>query len=133
VATIVLRLPAVWHDKCHAEGKAWDGLHTLRITIHETDDSMAIQLEGRIAGPWVAELGNAWAEAASRLNSRKLSLNLCDVISVDSGGKQILMSIYAQTGASLIAHNPWTQFLASEVAGNNPDPMEEKSHNVRSA
>jgi hypothetical protein len=129
---IVLQLQTVWHDKCNIEGMAWDGLHTLRITIHETDDSMAIQLEGRVAGPWVAILGNAWAEAASRLNSRKLSLNLCDVISVDSGGKQALRSIYAQTGASFLANSPWTQFLASEVAGNNPAPTEEKPHNVTS-
>jgi hypothetical protein len=125
-------LPAVWYDKCNIEGKAWDGLHTLRITVQETDDSMAIQLEGRIAGPWVAVLGDAWAEAAPRLNSRKLSLNLCDVISVDSGGKQVLRSIYAQTGASLVANSPWTQFLASEMAGNNPAPMEENPHNVTS-
>jgi hypothetical protein len=110
--------PPVWRAKCSIEVKARDGQYTLRITIHETDDSMAIQLEGRIAGPWVAELGQAWAQAALRLNSRKLSLNLCDVTYVDPGGKVVLRNIYAQTGASLVVSNPWTQSLAREIAGN---------------
>jgi len=71
---------------------------------------MVIQFEGRIAGPWVAELGQAWAEAAPRLKSRKLSLNLC--------------------GATLIASNPWTQFLASEIAGDNEDEIEREPLNA---
>jgi len=123
-------LSPVWRSKCYIGGKAWDGQHTLRITIHETDDSMVIQFEGRIAGPWVAELGQAWAEAAPRLKSRKLSLNLCDVTHVDSGGKQVLKRIYAETGATLIASNPWTQFLASEIAGDNEDEIEREPLNA---
>jgi len=72
----------------------------LRITIHETDDAMAITLEGRIAGPWVAELGRAWAEAAPRLSSRKLFLNLRNVTYVDRNGEQALRTIYAATRAT---------------------------------
>jgi hypothetical protein len=102
----------------------------LRITIHETDDAMAIQLEGRIAGPWVAELGHAWAEAAPRLASRKLSLNLRDVTYVDIGGKQVLRNIYAQTGATLLATSPSTQFLAGEIAGNSEDRFEQEQVNA---
>jgi len=82
---------------------------------------MAIQLEGRIAGLWVAELGQAWAQAAPRLNSRKLSINLCDVTHVDRAGKMVLMNIYDQTGASLVVSNSWTQFLAREIARNNDE------------
>jgi hypothetical protein len=96
----------------------------LRITIHETDDAMAIKLEGRIAGPWVAELGRAWAEAAPRLSSRKVSLNLCDVTYVDRNGEQALRNIYAETGATFIATTPSVLFLADEIAGNNPDRIE---------
>jgi anti-anti-sigma regulatory factor len=96
----------------------------LRITIHETDDAMAIKLEGRIAGPWVAELGRAWADAAPRLSSRKLLLNLRDVTYVDMNGEQALRTIYAETGATFIATTPSVLFLADEITGNNPDRIE---------
>jgi anti-anti-sigma regulatory factor len=90
----------------------------LRITIHETEDAMAIKLEGRIAGPWVAELGCAWAEAVPRLSSRKVFIDVCNVTYVDKSGEQALRNIYAQSGASFIATTPAALFLAGEITGN---------------
>lgn len=98
----------------------------LRITIHETDDAMAIKLEGRVAGPWVAELGHAWEEAALHLASRELLLDLCDVTFVDVKGKQVLKNIHSQTGARLVASTQWSHFLAGEVSGHNPGRIEEE-------
>jgi anti-anti-sigma regulatory factor len=77
---------------------------------------MAIKLEGRVAGPWVAELDHAWSEIASRLGSKELSLDLSGVTYADESGKQVLRNIYAQTQAMLVTSTPWTQFLAEEVA-----------------
>ena len=85
---------------------------------------MAIRLEGRIAGPWVAELDHAWEEAAHRLASRKVSLDLCNVTYADVSGKRVLKDIYAQTRARLVANTPMTQFLAEEVTGSNADRTE---------
>jgi anti-anti-sigma regulatory factor len=91
----------------------------LRITIDETNDAMAIKLEGRIAGPWVAELGRAWAEAAPRLSARKVFIDVCNVTYVDKSGEQALRNIYAQTGASFVATTPEVLYLAGEIAGNH--------------
>jgi hypothetical protein len=93
----------------------------LRITIHETDDEMAIRLEGRI--------GHAWAEAAPRLASREVVLDLRDVIFADEKGKQVLKEIHSQTKAKLVADTQWSQFLAGEVSGINPDHLEEEPGN----
>lgn len=95
------------------------GQHTLRITLHETDDAMVIQLEGRVAGLWVDELSRTWLETSPRLASRKLSLDLRNVTYTDVSGKQVLQRIFAQTGARLITGTPWTQYLAEEVIGKN--------------
>jgi hypothetical protein len=112
----------------HALVKAWRGMgqHTLKITIHETDDAMAIQLEGRIAGPWVAELSRTWAEAVPRLSSRKVSIDLCGVTYADVSGKQVLRDIYRQTGANLVANSPWAEYLAEEIANSNTDPINQE-------
>jgi hypothetical protein len=101
----------------------------LRITIHETDDEMAIRLEGRVAGPWVAELGHAWAEAAPRLASRQVVLDLRDVTFADIEGKHVLSDIHSQTRARLVANTQWSQFLAGEISGSHLGQIGEEPGN----
>jgi len=91
----------------------------LRITTQENEKAIEITLEGRIAGPWVAEISRAWMETAPRLASRKLSLDLRNVTYADALGKQALRHIHAQSGAELIVSTPWTQYLAEEIRNNS--------------
>jgi anti-anti-sigma regulatory factor len=91
----------------------------LRITTQEDEQAIEITLEGRIAGPWVAEISRAWRETAPRLASRKLSLDLRNVTYADALGKQALRHIHAQSNAELIVSTPWTQYLADEIRTNN--------------
>ena len=93
----------------------------LRITIHETSETLAVVLEGRLAGAWVAELKRAWTEAAVRVNMRPVSLDLRDVTYADEDGKRVLREIEEQTGAALIANTQWTKHLAAEISGENPN------------
>lgn len=96
----------------------------MRITIQETPEEIEMRLEGRVAGPWAAELGRVWAETAPLLASRKLIIDLHNVTYADASGKQVLRSIYSQTNASLVASTPWTQFLAAEVAANKAEDVD---------
>jgi hypothetical protein len=96
------------------------GRHTLRITVQETDKSIEITLEGRVAGPWVAELSRVWVETAPQLVKKSLSIDLRNVIYADAGGKQLLKDIYSQTRARLIANSPWAQYLAQEIMHSQP-------------
>ena len=87
----------------------------LRITTQKSDTAIEIKLEGRVAGPWVAEISRVWMETAPQLDSRKLLLDLREVTYLDAGGKKVLSDINAQTGAQLIVSTPWTQYLADEI------------------
>jgi anti-anti-sigma factor len=87
----------------------------LRITLHETDNALVIQLEGRIAGPWVEELSRTWQETYSQLPSAQLVLDLCNVTYADSNGIKLLKEIYNQSGARLFGKTPWTQYLVEEA------------------
>lgn len=91
----------------------------LRITIHESTEKLAINLEGRVAGPWAEELEQIWKQAAPRLNSRQVCVDLRNVTWVDSDGKRILREIEQQTGAVLIATTPWTRQLVDEICNRN--------------
>jgi anti-anti-sigma regulatory factor len=87
----------------------------LRITVEENEEAMVVKLEGRIVGPWAAELDRLWEETSPVLASRKLSLDLRETTYADAGGIQVLRAIYSQTEASILTSTPWTQYLAEEV------------------
>jgi anti-anti-sigma regulatory factor len=87
----------------------------LRISIEENIEALEIKLEGRVAGPWAAELGRVWMETAPRLASRKLVLDLSNVTYADAVGTQALSEIYAQTRAEVLAGTVWTQSLAEQI------------------
>jgi anti-anti-sigma regulatory factor len=91
------------------------GQTMLKITVEENSDAMILKLEGRLAGPWAAELDRLWEQTAPSLAERKLSLDLRETTYADAGGLRILKSIYSQTGASILAGTPWTQHLAEKV------------------
>jgi hypothetical protein len=102
--------------------------HLLRITIHEDAEAIGMTLEGRVAGPWLAELSRSWLEIAPRLGDRKFSLDLREVTYSDSGGKELLREIYAQTHAQLRTGTLWAQYLADEIKNAKPDHIEENGH-----
>jgi hypothetical protein len=91
----------------------------LRITVDENPETVVIKLEGRVAGPWAAELGRLWEEKAPTVAKRRLSLDLREITFADAGGMRILKTIYSQTGAAIVTGTPWTQYLAEEVARKN--------------
>lgn len=78
-----------------------------------------IKLEGRVAGPWAAELGRLWEEKAPAVAQKKLSLDLRETTFADAGGIKVLRAIYSQSGAAILSGTPWTEYLAQEVARKN--------------
>lgn len=73
-------------------------------------------LEGRVAGPWVAELNRVWVETAPQLSSKALVIDLRSVTYADTAGTDTLKRIYAHSRAKLLAASPWTEYLAREIS-----------------
>ena len=94
------------------------GRYLLRITAQESETSLELTVEGRLAGPWVAELSRAWTELEPRLGQRKLSLDLRSVMYADAEGTAVLRAIVAERNAEVVASSPWTQYLAEEIKRN---------------
>ncbi|MGB0066368.1 MAG: hypothetical protein WBP85_18155 [Terracidiphilus sp.] len=95
------------------------GQQVLRITVEEKPDAVVLKLEGRLAGPWTAELDRIWKEMAPTAAKTKFSLDLRETTFADAEGIRILQAIHAQTGAVILAGTPWTQYLAEVVASAN--------------
>ena len=99
----------------------------LRITVEENAKTIVMKLEGRVTGPWAAELGRLWKETGPTLANRKLALDLRGTTYADAWGIRELKDIYSQTKAEILTATPWTQYLADEVKRNDADREEEEN------
>ncbi len=87
----------------------------LKITVLEKPEAVAIKLEGRLGGPWTIELARTWKALAPSLNSRRCSLDLCDVTYVDTGGRHLLREIYEESRAAFISNTPLSEHFAADA------------------
>ena len=62
----------------------------LRITTHDDDNHVALKLEGKLAGPWVAVLRDCWERQLARPGGHALRVDLRAVTFVDTAGKALL-------------------------------------------
>ena len=93
----------------------------LRITINDEPKKLTLKLEGKIAGPWVAELDRTWHSIDPVLDDKKLAIDLRGVSYVDHEGREILAEIYRRTHAQFEADSPLTQYFAQEARNNGFD------------
>lgn len=88
--------------------------------------AISIKLEGRVVGPWAAELGAVWSGLAPSLTDRKVSLDLSDVTFVDDQGMRVLRHIYEKTKADFETGSPLTEYFA-EKARNDDEHDQQKN------
>src|SRR4029077_12359532 len=73
-----------------------------------------LNVEGRLAGPWVATLEECWRELHAGSPREKFYVNLCSVSFIDAGGKVLLREIHRQ-GGQLIAEGCLNQAIVQEI------------------
>ena len=111
--TLAARVPYRWVKLRKAVQEAEQ--NTLRITIHDEREAVRLKLEGMVVGPWVKEFDRTWRNLAPSLDSRKLVVDLCGVLHMDSEARQLLADIYKQTRADLLTNTPMTEYFAEEA------------------
>lgn len=62
----------------------------LRITIFETPSEQKWVLQGRLIGPWAAELRSTWKRDHTRNNGRTCIVDLREVTFIDASGERVL-------------------------------------------
>ena len=83
----------------------------LRITIQESPQASTFKLEGKLTGPWVRELEQAWSAVAP---GRALIVDLADVTFIDCAGKTLLARMH-EGGAKLVACSPMNRSIVDEI------------------
>ena len=85
-----------------------------------------LKLEGRIVGPWTAELDRTWHSLDSSLAGKSLSVDLSGVSYIDHDGRGILADIYRKTRARFQTDTPLMEYFAQEARngkGGKAEPM----------
>jgi anti-anti-sigma regulatory factor len=86
----------------------------LRITSHESAETVCLKLEGVVKGVWVPEMEKSWRKASSN-RKKALIVDLTAVEFVDTAGKYLLALIGAH-GASFVAATPMMTELVAEIS-----------------
>ena len=96
----------------------------LRITIHDYPGAVVLQLEGRIAVPWLTELETCWHKTVTGQRKPILTVDLAGVTFVDAAGKACLAAMHRQ-GAGFVAGDCLTQSIVEEITRglNVPNPI----------
>jgi anti-anti-sigma regulatory factor len=88
----------------------------LRITVHNKPAAVTIQLEGKLAGPWVQELAACWRRAQAEQARPAVRVDLAAVTFVDGAGKEVLTAMHDR-GAELVAADCLMKAVVAEVTG----------------
>src|SRR5580704_4207016 len=92
------------------------GLSMLRITTDQKRGKLILNVEGRLAGQWVAALEQCWRDLRASSAQGKFSVNLCGVSYIDAAGKVLLKEIHQQ-GGHLVAEGCLNQAIVREIVG----------------
>jgi hypothetical protein len=85
----------------------------LRITIHSLPDSLILQLEGKLAGPWVDAARECWQRASTGTQGRA-RFDLTDVTVIDYAGKAFLAEAHA-SAVELLASGCLVRAIVADI------------------
>ncbi len=90
----------------------------LKITVQRDETKSTLLIEGKLAGPWVAEVRATWE--AERLTATEVFVDLNEVTFVDAEGKALLTKLH-EAGATLICKGCLTRAIVAQACGESSD------------
>jgi outer membrane protein len=89
----------------------------LRITLHDSAESLTFLVEGKLVGAWANELEQSWKEVASVRGHRALIIDLTETLFIDGEGRRVLAKLFHE-GAFFRTAGPMTESIVSDITGN---------------
>jgi hypothetical protein len=84
----------------------------MKISMNHDAMVATLKVEGRVVGPWAAELERTWHDLWTSTRPKRLQLDIRGVTFADQKGSRILREIVRVTGANIVADSPLTQYFA---------------------
>lgn len=86
----------------------------LRITVHQASQTIRLQLEGRLAAPWLDELDESFQRAVASEGGSKVAVDLTGLISIDRAGRTYLEAMHRH-GVQFIVGDCETKSIIDEI------------------
>jgi anti-anti-sigma regulatory factor len=96
----------------------------LRITANDAPRTLTFRLEGRLEGPWAAELEKCWRDMLVGSSPPTVRVDLTGVTFVDAAGKARLAAMHRK-GAEFIATDCLMKSIVAEIAAAGRHAAEE--------
>lgn len=87
----------------------------LRITTHDEGKRVTLELEGKLAGPWVALVRESWQQQLDRRPAPDVRIDLRAVTFVDVPGRALLAEMSGRH-AQLVACDCQMKAILAEIA-----------------
>ena len=97
----------------------------LKVSVNEDSTGVALDVEGRLAGPWVAELEECWKREQARVGGKPCSVRLQAVSFIDDAGKQLLSRMH-EAGANLQGNGCMVRAIVAGITRGSVYRAEEK-------
>jgi anti-anti-sigma regulatory factor len=85
----------------------------LKVTTTDQENAVTLKLEGKLAGPWVQEVNQAW-QAVSESSSAPCVIDLQSITYIDRAGRALL-ALMSQQGARLLASGCMTRTIVDQI------------------
>ena|SRR5689334_2222458 len=108
----------------------------LKISVkdEEAQKQLLLEVEGRLAGPWVEELERSWQTERLRERSEGIVVRLAHVTFIDEAGKDLLSRMF-QAGAKLEGDGCMVRAIIARITGAvfQPNDCEDQGKKVVAA
>src|SRR6266849_1343912 len=94
----------------------------LKITIEQEATTTMFKVEGKLAGPWVAELEQCWRAAMNTTGGRSVKVHLRAVSFIDAAGKSLLAEMHRH-GAELVAEGCMTKAIVAQIVAEKSETV----------
>lgn len=90
----------------------------LKISVKNEDSrkQLLLEVEGRLAGPWVEELERSWDSERRKASSEDIVVRLSGVTFIDEAGKGLLSKIF-QAGSRLEGSGCMVRAIIARITG----------------
>jgi hypothetical protein len=90
----------------------------LKISVkdEELQKKVLLEVEGRLAGPWVGELERCWEGERKRVAPEVIVVRLANVSFIDDAGRELLSRI-SNAGSKLEGHGCMVRAIIARIIG----------------
>lgn len=87
----------------------------LKISIIDSPKQRRLIVEGKLIGPWAAELTSACGEAKANLNDRELVIEMKHVTTISQEGESVLLDLM-NDGIKFCCHGVFTKQILKQLS-----------------